>query len=224
MKKLFVIFVVLLIFDTESHAAQIGIPGATLGTDQTKLGLELDFLIDRDLDGAARDVDGMNLLLKGELGLTKKMDLLLRFGFGRFEVGSQDSDTGPAYGIGTKMTWASLPNLRIKIGSVAQMLQLRTDTNGTRTSLTEYDLALGAYMDEALSSPSSMGGLMLRTYGGIAWSGVDIEASGGSTFKEDSSFGLFVGMLMDLNRKMQLGVELRIPEQTALSFYTTYSF
>jgi hypothetical protein len=79
-------------------------------------------------------------------------------------------------------------------------------------------------MDEALSSSSSMGGLMLRTYGGIAWSGVDVEKSGGSALKEDSSFGLFVGILMDLNKKMQLGVELRIPEQTALSFYTTYSF
>ncbi|MFQ5597258.1 MAG: hypothetical protein ACE5GK_04330, partial [Nitrospiria bacterium] len=133
-----------LLLASTSQAAPIGIPGATAGADQSNVGVELDFLIDRDISGAGEDAEGTALYAKGEIGLTGRVDLLFRLGFGRFESGGSDSDTGPAFGFGAKVTWAEIPDMNLKIGSVAQMTQTRVEKNNVRESLQQYDLAVGA--------------------------------------------------------------------------------
>ena len=219
-RYLFVILGVLC-FVPQLSAAPIGVPGATEGVDQSSVGLELNFLLDRDLDKSG-DTEGMSVLVKGQVGVTKRVDLVYRFGFGRFENGNRDSDTGPAFGLGTKVTWAAIPDLNLKIGSVAQALQIRADVGGARQSFTEYDIALGAYHDTSGASPAPGGKALLTTYGGIAVSGVDLEAT--QITKEDNSIGLFAGLLMQLSRKTEAGLELRLLDQTQLSLYAAFRF
>jgi len=204
-------------------AAPIGVPGATVGTDQSTVGLELNFMIDRDLEGT-RDTESMTVLAKGQVGMSERVDFLYRAGFGRFEMNGKDSDAGPAFGFGTKVTWASMDDINLKVGSVAQMMQVRADADGGgRNSFTEYDFAVGAYLD-AGGAAASQGRSVVTTYGGFAFSGLEIETSGGRAALEDSSFGAFVGLLMKMDQKTEVGAELRLLDQTALAIYVAFAF
>lgn len=219
-KALFLIMIILMVTST-GHAAPIGLPGATVGADQSKVGLELDFLIDQDLDGAG-DAEETAIFAKGEIGVTKRIDLLMRLGFGRFESGGSDSDTGPAFGIGTKVTWAEIPDMNLKIGSLAQMTQIRADKNNRRQSFKSYDFAIGAFLDAiGLDSPQN-NRVFINTYGGLVFSAVDIEG----TFpgKEDSAYGFFAGFLTNISQGITAGVELRLVGQTAISLFTDIPF
>ncbi len=213
----------LLMFKAPVSAAPIGVPGATAGTDQSTVGLELNFMIDRDLENL-RDTESMTVLAKGQVGMSERVDFLYRAGFGRFELNGKDSDAGPAFGFGTKVTWASLDDMNLKIGSVAQMLQVRADTDGGgRASFNEYDFALGVYLDGG-GMASSGSRSILTTYGGLVFSGLEIENSGGNAFLEDNSFGAFVGLLMKMDQKTEVGAELRLLDQTALGIYVAFAF
>ncbi|MFQ5589042.1 MAG: hypothetical protein ACE5F7_09400, partial [Nitrospiria bacterium] len=64
---------------------------------------------------------------------------------------------------------------------------------------------------------------VLTTYGGLVFSGVEITGSSG-TAVEDGSFGIFGGLLMTMNEKTEVGLELRLADQTALSVYTAFAF
>lgn len=204
-------------------AAPIGVPGATAGLNQSTLGLELNFLIDRDLN-ASTDTEGMMVLALGQVGVTERIDLIYRLGFGRFENSGRDSDAGLSFGVGTKVTWASIDHLNLKIGSVAQVLQVRADVDGGgRQAFTEYDLALGAYIDAGEVDTSS-NLTILAPYGGIVLSGLEIHQSDAPVVLEDDSFGVFVGILLRLNKKTEAGIELRLLEQTALTLYTSFAF
>lgn len=223
MKKTLLVLFTLLITVSTVRAAPIGIPGATVGADQSTIGLELDFLIDRNIDGATKDLEGMNLFARGDLGVTKRMDLFVRLGFGRFEIGGADTDTGPAYGFGAKVTWAAIPGAKLKIGSVVQMTQVRADQKSARASYQAYDVAIGVFMDGEQSSQKK--GAFLSSYGGLVFSSADIE--GGSpaiALKENGSYGFFGGLLMNMNQRSTLGIELRVVDQTSLSFYTAFDF
>ncbi len=216
-------FSFVLFLNAPVSAAPIGVPGATVGTDQSMVGLELNFMIDRDLEGT-RDTEGMTVLVKGQVGMSERVDFLYRAGFGRFELGGKDSDAGPAFGFGTKVTWASLDDMNLKIGTVAQMLQIRADADGGgRNSFTEYDFAVGAYID-AGGAAAPEGRSVLTSYGGFVFSGLEIESSGGGTALEDNSFGAFAGLLMKVNQKTEVGIELRLLDQTALSFSFAFAF
>jgi hypothetical protein len=220
-KNLLVTIFVLIVGVSSVNAAPIGVPGANTGAGQSTVGIELDFVVDRDVDGSPKDLEGMNFFVRGDIGVTKRIDLLVRLGFGRFESGGTDTDTGPAFGFGTKVTWAEIPTANLKIGSVVQMMQVRGDLRGTRASLTAYDVALGVFMD----NPSTQGGALLSSYGGFVFSSADVEVlTPSATFKEDTSYGLFAGILMDLNQKTRAGIELRLVDQTALSLYTSFAF
>ncbi len=221
-KSVFSVFILLMTVSTVV-AAPIGVPGASVGADQSTMGVELDFLIDRDIDGASKDLEGMNLFARGDIGVTKRIDLFVRLGFGRFEIGGSDTDTGPAYGLGAKVTWAAIPDANLKIGSVMQMTQIRADQKGARASYKAYDLALGVFMDK----PSfQQGGATLSTYGGLVFSSADIEVVSASpgAFKENGSYGFFAGVLMDMNQRATAGIELRLIDQTAVSLYTAFPF
>jgi len=223
MKKGLFSVLILLIAVSTVHAAPIGIPGATVGTDQSTMGLELDFLIDRDMDGASKDLEGMSLFARGDVGVTKRIDLFMRLGFGRFEMNGSDTDAGPAYGFGTKVTWAAIPGMNLKIGSVVQMTQVRADRRSDRASYKTYDVALGVFMDEARSSQKR--GAYLSSYGGLVFSSADVEGGNSSiSLKENGSYGFFAGLLMRMNQNATLGMELRLVDQTALSFYTAFPF
>lgn len=198
-------------------AAPIGVPGATVGKDQSTVGLEFNFLLDRDLDGAP-DTEGMTVLAKGQVGLTQRVDLLYRFGFGRFESNGKDSDAGPAFGVGAKVTWAAIDNIRLKIGSVAQMLQIRADKDGSRMAFKEYDFALGVYLDSGTAASLEKRAL-LTTYGGLAFSAVEVAGA-----LEDNSVGVFAGLLMKMNQTTEIGAELRFIDQTALAVYANFAF
>lgn len=224
MKNALCLVMILAFYVPSVYAAAIGVPGATVGADQSAVGVELDFLVDRELDGPGPDAEGMTLYAKGEIGVTKRIDLLARLGFGRFESGGSDSDAGPAFGFGTKVTWAAIPSAGIKIGSVIQMTQIRADKGSVRQSLRSYDLALGLFGDTGTSQSRA---LVLTTYGGLVFSSVDIEGTGtarGFAGKENNAYGLFAGLLMKMNPRSAMGIELRLVDQTALSLYTSIAF
>jgi len=223
MKKALFVVIIVALQVTAVHAAPIGVPGATVGVDQSTVGVELDFLVDRDLEASGQDAEGMTLFAKGEIGVTNRIDFLARLGFGRFESGGSDSDAGPAVGFGTKVTWAAIPNAGIKIGSVAQITQIRADKGNARESLRTYDLALGLFADAGLTASSQGKGLVLTTYGGLVFSSVDIEGRTVAA-KEDNSYGLFAGLLMNMNRRSNVGIEVRLVDQTALTLYSSIVF
>lgn len=217
-------FSFLVMFKTPAVAASIGVPGATVGTDQSTVGLELNFMIDRDLEGT-RDTESMTVLAKGQVGMSERVDFLYRAGFGRFEINGSDSDAGPAFGFGTKVTWASLDDINLKIGTVAQMLQVRADTDGGgRASFNEYDFALGAYLDAGRTASSGSRSI-LTTYGGLVFSGLEIQGSRGDGAElEDNSLGAFVGLLMKMDQKTEVGAELRLLDQVALAISVSFAF
>lgn len=204
-----------------AHAAAIGVPGATLGSNKSMLGVEVNSLFDRDLEGG--DLEGLQILAKGEVGLTDRVDLTLRFGFGQANgtfVNSFDTETGPAYGLGFKVTWAAVPDANLKIGTVAQTVQLRAKDDDNRITLTEYDLAIGAFLDMPGNRAPRAGEIGILPYGGLVWSGVDVQGVGA----EEDTFGVFLGLAAKLGGNLQVGVELRIPEQTTLSIFAGLAF
>ncbi|VAX33597.1 hypothetical protein MNBD_NITROSPIRAE01-970 [hydrothermal vent metagenome] len=179
-------------------------------------------MIDRDFESTG-DTESMTVLAKGQVGMSERVDFLYRAGFGRFELGAKDSDAGTAFGFGTKVTWATLDDMNLKIGSVAQMLQIQADGDGGgRNSFTEYDFAVVAYID-ARGAAAPEGRSVLTTYGGFVFSSLEIVTSGGVAL-EDSSFGAFAGLLMKVSQKTEVGAELRLLDQTALSFYVAFAF
>lgn len=222
MKKSAFVMLILLISVSIVDAAPIGVPGATIGVDQSNVGVELDFLIDRNIDRASKDLEGMNLFARGDIGVTQRIDFFARLGFGRFEIGGSDTDTGPAFGLGAKVTWAAIPDANLKIGSVMQMTQIRADQKGVRASYKAYDLALGVFTDNL---SIQKGSAMLSTYGGIVLSSADVEGGGSNVIlKENGSYGFFVGALINMNRRATAGIELRLVDQTAISLYTAFPF
>ncbi|MFQ5579955.1 MAG: hypothetical protein ACE5FZ_05030 [Nitrospiria bacterium] len=247
MKRFLFVFTGTLLFvSTSAFAAPIGVPGATVGTNNSRITAELNLLSDRDLnvpdpaDPDGREIESRQLILKGEVGLNKRVDLNIRFGFGSFEVSPGivepnqiSTDNGPLFGLGLKATLAKIPDTNIKVGTVVQTLRMRGeqdggvgagpgDLDGTRHAFTEYDLAVGAYY----TPPKSRGKkkrkkeFVLLPYGGLVWSGVEIDGAP----KEDDTFGLFVGTVVKTGGKVQYGIELRIPDQTALSFSASFPF
>ncbi len=227
----------ILFVQASAYAAPIGIPGATVGTNNSMITAEVNLLSDRDLNvdpgDPAEEVETTQLILKGEVGLNKRVDLNVRFGFGTFEVtpgvNQINTDRGPLFGVGLKATWAELPDANVKIGTVVQTLRMRGEqdggtggpggVDGQRHSFTEYDLAIGAYYTPPGRTPGKKE-LVLLPYGGLVWSGVDINGNA----REDDTFGIFIGTVVKTGGKVQYGVELRIPDQTALSFSASYRF
>jgi len=193
-------------------AAMIGVPGATAGANKSVVGAELNFLTDRDLTFGG-EAESTQAFAKGEVGLTDRVDLLIRIGFGDFEGPGTDTDFGPAFGVGFKTTWAQIPDANLKIGSVLQTTRIRAEDDSERLGWAEYDAALGAFLD-------SRGSQAIIPYGGVAWSGIDID--GGAA--EDDSFGFFLGVLARLGGNFQVGVELRIPDQTAIGATAGFIF
>ncbi len=202
------------------HAAPIGVPAATTGAGKTALGGEMNVVMDRDLAGTGNpEAESSQFLAKGTIGVDDRLDLDFRLGFGDFKIDAQslDTDLGPAFGVGMRITWASIPDANIKIGSVFQTLRIRAedDATGTRVGWAEYDAALGITAD--LAGPTdpkqraTQFGLM--PYGGLAWSGLDTNG----TAREDSAFGVFLGLGAKAQGNFQFGAELRLVDQTALS-------
>lgn len=203
-------------------AAPIGVPGATIGANKSVVGAELNFLTDRDL--STGEAESTQAFAKGEVGLTDRVDLNIRIGFGQFELKSipgpdVDTDAGPAFGMGLKTTWAQIADANLKIGSVLQTVRIRGEDGDARFGWSEYDAALGLYLDAGSSSPRA-GQAALVPYGGIVWSGLDIN--GGAV--EDDTFGFFLGLLAKIGGNFQAGVELRVPDQTALALNLGFIF
>jgi hypothetical protein len=218
---LFLLMSVLSMMETMAHAAPIGIPGATVGANKSQVGTEVNFLFDRNLDGAG-EIESLQAFAKGEVGLNDRVDFLMRLGFGDFKADALnlDTDIGPAFGIGFKTTWAAIPDANLKIGSVAQITQIRAKDGDTRISFKDYDLALGAYFDASRGRAQRSGDIVFLPYGGFAFSGVDLEGNG----VEEDVFGLFFGLAMRMGGNVHVGIELRLPEQTALGIQAGFAF
>jgi hypothetical protein len=207
------------------EAAPIGVPAATTGAGKTTLGGEVNILLDRDLTGTGGlEAESSQAYAKGTIGVDDRLDLVFRLGFGDFSIdpGGFDTDIGPAFGAGMKVTWANLPEANLKIGSVFQTLRIRADETNLRSSWTEYDAALGVSMDMTASRdpkkrPTEFA---LVPYAGFAWSGVDVE--GGPV--EDDSFGLFLGLGAKSRSNVTFGIELRLVDQTALALNVGMAF
>jgi hypothetical protein len=193
-------------------AAPIGVPGATAGANKSVVGAELNFLSDRDLTGGG-EAESTQAFVKGEVGLTDRVDLSIRIGFGDFEAPGIDTDFGPAFGVGLKTTWAQIPDANLKIGTVLQTVRIRAEDDSERLGWAEYDAALGAFLD-------SRGSQAIIPYGGVVWSGLDLEGRA----VEDDSFGFFLGVLARLGGNFQVGVELRVPDQTAIAATAGFTF
>src|SRR3990172_5258759 len=208
-----------------AEAAPIGVPAATTGTGKTTLGGEVNILLDRDLTGGGLEAESSQVYAKGTIGVDDRLDLVFRLGFGDFSIdpGGFDTDIGPAFGAGMKVTWANLPEANLKIGSVFQTLRIRADETNLRSSWTEYDAALGVSMDMTASRDPKkrQTEFALVPYGGFAWSGVDLDTLGAI---EDDSFGLFLGFNAKAQSNFNFGVELRLVDQTALSLGASMAF
>lgn len=213
-------------FAVTAHAAPLGVPAATAGAGKTALGGELNVVIDRDLTGNAGEAESTQLMAKGTIGVDDRLDLDFRIGFGDFKADGLNIDTefGPAFGAGMRITWANIPDANIKIGSVFQTLRIRgeDDATSTRVGWTEYDAALGVTLDLAGSTDPKQRATQfgLLPYGGFAWSGLDINGSA----LEDNSFGVFLGVGAKAQGNLQFGAELRLVDQTALSVNGSMSF
>lgn len=218
---LFTLASVLMMFEATADAAPIGIPGATAGANKSIVGTEVNFLFDRDLAGPG-EIESLQAYAKGEIGINERVDLIMRLGFGQFDVdpGDVHSNIGPAFGVGFKTTWAAIPDAKLKIGSVAQTVRLRAKDGGDRLSFTEYDLAIGGYVDAPIGRTPRAGEVIFLPYGGLVFSGVDVN--GGAA--EENAFGLFMGLAMRMGGNVLVGVELRIPEQTALAVQASVAF
>lgn len=209
-----------------AHAAPIGVPAATTGAGKTTLGGEINVLTDRDLTGSSGEAESSQFVAKGTIGVDDRLDLDFRLGFGDFKVDDLgiDTDLGPAFGAGMRLTWASIPEANLKIGSVFQTLRIRAedDATSTRFGWTEYDAALGVTID--LAGPKdpkqriTQFGLM--PYGGFAWSGLDINGSA----VEDNAFGVFLGLGAEAQGNVQFGAEVRLVDQTAISVNAGMTF
>ncbi|MBI3804135.1 MAG: hypothetical protein HY282_10285 [Nitrospirae bacterium] len=232
MKRLQLVFlsVSTLIFTTTSalFAAPIGVPGATVGANKSDISAEANFLFDRDITGNAGGgtAEGTQAFAKGTVGLTDRVDLVVRLGFGDFKVKDQspstlniDSGVGPAFGLGLKATWAQMPDANLKIGTVLQTTHLRSKDGDSRFGWTEYDAAIGAFLDSGSRSLRA-GDAALIPYGGVVWSGLDINGAA----LEDKTFGIFVGVLARFAGNLHVGIELRVPDQTALGVEAGFSF
>jgi hypothetical protein len=198
-----------------AQAAPIGVPAATTGAGKTALGAEVNVLIDRDLTGGP-EAESSQVFAKGTLGIDERLDLDFRLGLGDFGVDpGGDTDIGPSFGVGMRVTWASIPSANLKIGSVFQTTRIRAEDNGTRFGWAEYDAALGVSLDMAgpRDPKNRQAEFGLVPYGGFSWSGLDINGSA----VEDNAFGLFVGLNAKAQGNVNFGVELRLVDQTAIS-------
>jgi hypothetical protein len=200
-----------------AQAAPIGVPAATTGAGKTALSAEVNVLVDRDLTGGP-EAESSQVFAKGSLGVDERLDLDFRLGLGDFGVDpGGDTDIGPTFGVGMRVTWASIPSANLKIGTVFQTTRIRAEDSGTRFGWAEYDAALGVSLDLAggprqASQRQAEFGLM--PYGGFSWSGVDISGIGSA---EDNAFGLFMGLNAKAQGNVNFGVELRLVDQTAIS-------
>lgn len=204
-------------------AAPIGIPGATIGANKSAVGPEVYFLFDRNMEGGG-GLESTQAFAKGEVGLTDRIDLNVRLGFGDFRVNGRgpenfDTDTGPAYGLGLKATLAAIPDARLKVGAVLQSTRVRAEASGKRIGWNEDDAAIGVYLDGGVAAPRA-GEAVLIPYGGIAWSGVDINGAA----VENDTFGIFLGVAARIGANFRVGVELRVPEQTSLGIFANLKF
>ncbi len=214
---------------TAAEAAPIGVPAATTGAGKTTVGGEVNILLDRDLTGGGgSEAESSQVYAKGTIGVDDRLDLVFRLGFGDFSIdpGGFDTDIGPAFGAGMKVTWASLPEANLKIGSVFQTLRIRADETNLRSSWTEYDAALGVSMDMTASRDPKkrQTEFALVPYAGFAWSSLDTAAPVILATAEDDSFGLFLGFNAKAQGNFNFGVELRLVDQTALSLGASMAF
>ena len=159
-----------------------------------------------------------------------RLDLVFRLGFGDFNIaprrGALDTDIGPAFGAGFKVTWADLPEANLKIGSVFQTLRIRADVDswvpgraGWASTTRRSGVALRheGGMDPKKRTPQ----FALMPYGGFAWSGVDDFVTGGLRGRR---FGLFGGLTAKARGGFNFGVELRLVDQTAVSLGASMAF
>jgi hypothetical protein len=208
-----------------AEAAPIGIPAATTGAGKTSVAAEVNLLLDRDLETPGREAESSQVFAKGSIGVDDRLDLEFRLGFGDVTISQPDVDTdiGPAFGAGFKVTWANIPDAHVKIGTAFQTLRIRADEGANRASWAEYDAALGVVLDaSAAVDPKKRGTeFLLMPYGGLAWSGVDHTLGGG---QEDDSFGLFLGLGAKSRSNVTLGLELRLVDQTALALSAGMAF
>jgi len=210
---------------TPALAAPIGVPTATVGAGKTTLGGEVNILVDRDLAATgAGEAESLQAFAKGAIGVDSRLDLEFRMGLGDIAVDGTnlDSDIGPAFGGGFKVTWATIPEANLKIGSVLQTVHVRADDGDQRRSWTEYDAALGAVFDTGAGRDPRQARpqFVVLPYGGLAWSGADL--SGGTA--EDDGFGVFLGAAMETAGALSFGAELRLLDQIALSLFLAMGF
>ncbi len=213
---------------TAAEAAPIGVPAATTGAGKTTVGGEVNLLLDRDLDGTSIEAESSQVFATGTLGVDDRLDLVFRLGFGdatiKTPAGDVDTDMGPAFGAGFKVTWATIKDANLKVGSVFQTTRIRADQGTGRASWSEYDAALGVTFDtEGGVNPKKprTTEFALMPYGGFAWSGVDNGVTGN---QEDDSFGLFGGLAVKGRGGFGFGVELRLVDQLALSLGASMAF
>lgn len=209
-----------------AQAAPIGVPAAMTGAGKTTVGVEVNIMADRDLTGGVSTAESSQVFAKGAIGVDNRLDLVFRLGFADFRVDQPgtdiDTDIGPAFGIGLKTTWATIPRSHLKIGSVFQTTRVRAEDHSIRFGFSEYDAALGIALDLAAHGAARRNAsqISLIPYGGFAWSGLDIDGSAA----EDDSFGLFLGLQAATDSPVGFGVEVRLIDQTAISLNAGMAF
>ncbi|MHC4133149.1 MAG: hypothetical protein ACYSSP_13060 [Planctomycetota bacterium] len=200
----------------------IGPPVAELNEAQFSAGLEYSYSrVDLDIDGTPFKLsdDNMNKVYgRLALGYNKNWELFLRGGAVEEDY-IDDSSFDVAIGGGTKITVYDEGN--IKWGVVGQFIYYEKDTSGSAIIAGDTyvgDLDVDTYEIQIATGPKIKLASNISAYGGALWYIVDGDADFDGTInaapakanadiEEDSAFGGYVGVQIDLDKKTDWNVE-----------------
>lgn len=254
MKKLWILGLVTIFLSAYSmaSAAPVGNPAKPIlekGNTSFKVGTELDFVTQRDLDVSGEDVAIENLNWYGakiSYVLADKVEpyVLLGAANGKFSDKYSgvdlklETETAFAWGLGATVLLKEFDN-GIRLGIDAKYRQVEPDINKLTLNNVEYTIPSGSVTNVsaeykewqvALGISKELGQFV--PYGGIKYN--DVEASlkttiSGTTYttdniNSDGVVGIFVGCDFLPTKNLSIGVEGRFIDETAFTVSANYRF
>lgn len=166
---------------------------------------ELDFKFTSDTTRGILDNVGSDLYLgRAGIGLINGIEIFGRFGIGEIE----DLGNEFVWGAGTRATFAQKDN--VSWGALFQLTALSAEGSGP---IGDYELAgdLDAYECQFAIGPTFDNGdssVYLGPFFHFIDGDVDLATQGSVDLKQDSEFGLYIGVSWDIADKTTLNIEL----------------
>lgn len=253
MKKIIAITIcVILVASANLFAAPVGNPAKPVlekGDTPFKVGAELDFVTERDLDVSGEDVAIEKLnWYAGKLShaMSDKVDLYTLLGAANAEFSEKysgvdlkaETETAFAWGLGATILLKEFDN-GIRVGIDGRYRQVEPDIDKLILNNVEYAIPSGSVTNVsaeykewqvALGISKELGQFV--PYGGIKYNDVEtsLEAKiSGTTYKtddinSDGVFGIFVGCDFLPSKNFSVGVEGRFIDETAFTVSSTFRF